>query len=93
MKRYELQACGEFAKMRESSKGYYVRHEDVLHLIEERNRLREGLLFYGDPKNWNSVTDGYRQFCFLRSDDFEYSQDQIKIGGLFARQALQKVEK
>lgn len=61
-------------------------------LREEVEAYREALKFYGDFKNWRSVTieDHNRRFCILTGADLEYfeNESQNSFCGKTAREVL-----
>lgn len=65
-------------------------------LCRDQIVLIEALEFYKNRDNWQSVTDGYKQYLFMtnKEKDAEYRPDSelmIQTGGKVAREALKKV--
>lgn len=70
-----------------------MRYEEGEKLARAVIILTEALEFYGNMGNWNSVTDGHRQYLFVDKDkgDWEYipgNELMIQTGGAISRKAL-----
>jgi len=68
---------------------------DLFTLKAKLEKAEAALEFYGDGKNWSSMTDGSgRQFICVNNEDTEYrpnNEMMIKYGGVKARESLKEI--